>query len=425
MQQDRGPLSRRALLAALVGGGAALATRAVSGLDVASAVTPPVRLATTNSAYGDTTVQNTSPSTSARGLYGRGRGSGIAGANTSSGNMGALGQSSNGVFGQAFSTSGNGVRGVANTGSAAYGVWGSASAGTGVVGHGPTGVAGTSFTSDGAGVRGVANTGPEAAGLEGSSSSGFGVSGTGKVGVEGTTADGLNHGRLGQPSTGAQGVSSATNGTGVMGRADTGALAFGVWGRSTNGWAGYFSGDVQVTGTLGSTAAGFLVDHPQDPTGQLLGQAYVASHEMLSTYSGNVTTDADGRATVSLPGYVSALNEDFRYQLTVMGGFAQAIIAQKVRDGRFTIRTSEPGVEVSWQVTGVRADAYARAHPFRAERAKKGALAGRMLRPDLHGRAASLDVTAPRREARARRSPRVTAPAIDRKVRNADEESEA
>lgn len=425
MQQDRGPLSRRALLTALIGGGAAIAARTVSGLDVASAVTPPVRLATTNSAYGDTTVQNTSTSTAARGLYGRGRGSGVAGANTSSGNTGALGQSTNGVYGQAFSTSGNGVRGVANTGSAAYGVWGSASAGTGVVGQGTTGMAGTSFSTNGSGVRGVANSGADAAGVAGSSTAGFGVSGTGKVGVEGTTADGQNYGRLGQASTGAQGISSVNNGTGVMGRADTGALAFGVWGRSTNGWAGYFSGDVQVTGALGSTAAGFLVDHPQDPTGRLLGQAYVASHEMLSTYSGNVTTDADGRATVQLPGYVSALNEDFRYQLTVLGGFAQAVVGQKVRDGRFTIRTSEPGVEVSWQVTGVRADAYARTHPFRAERDKKGALAGRLLRPDLHGRSASLDVTAPRREARARRSPRLTAPAIDRKVRLANEDTDA
>ena len=65
MQQDRGPLSRRALIAALVGGGAALATRAVGGTDVVNAVQPPVRLATSNSGYGDTTVQNTSTSTTA------------------------------------------------------------------------------------------------------------------------------------------------------------------------------------------------------------------------------------------------------------------------------------------------------------------------------------------------------------------------
>jgi hypothetical protein len=271
----------------------------------------------------------------------------------------------------------------------------------------------------------VANAGTTAAGVSGASSSGYGVSGTGKVGVEGTTADGVNYGRLGQPSTGVQGVSGATNGTGVMGRAEGGALAFGVWGRSSSGWAGYFSGDVQVTGTLGSSAAAFTVDHPQDPAGRLLSQAYVASDEMLSTYSGNVRTGGDGRATVTLPGYVASLNEDFRYQLTVIGGFAQAIVAQKVRDGRFVIRTSEPGVEVSWQVTGVRADAYARRNPFRAERAKKGALAGRFLRPDLHGRPDGQDVTAVRKAPKARRAARVTRPEIERKLRSADEDPAA
>lgn len=417
MQQDRGPLSRRALLAAIVGGGAALATRAVGGAEIASAVAPPVRLASTNSGYGDTVVQNTSTSTIARGLHGRARGSGVTGTQSVNGNTGSLGQSANGVFGQAYTTSGNGVRGVANGGSLAYGVWGSAQSGTGVVGYGVTGVSGSSFSSGGSGLRGTANSGVDAAGVEGASSTGYGITGTGRIGVEGTTADGANYGRLGQVRTGVQGVSDAVNGSGVVGRADSGLLAFGVWGRSTGGYAGYFSGDVQVTGNLASTAAGFLVDHPQDPAGRLLGQAYVASHEMLSIYSGNVTTDADGRATVRLPGYVASLNEDFRYQLTVVGAFAQAIIGQKVRDGRFVIRTSAPGVEVSWQVTGVRADAFARSHPFVAERSKKGAMAGRLLRPDLHGRGASDDVTAVRREARIRRAPRVTRPTIDRKVR--------
>jgi hypothetical protein len=143
---------------------------------------------------------------------------------------------------------------------------------------------------------------------------------------------------------------------------------------------------------------------------------------MLSVYSGNVTTGADGKATVTLPDYVPALNTDFRYQLTVMGSFAQAIVAQKVRDGRFTIRTSEPGVEVSWQVTGVRDDAFARRHPFVAERAKKGAMVGRLLRPDLHGGAPTDDVTALHRESHAGRAPRVTSPTIDRKLRQAASE---
>ncbi|MFN8621724.1 MAG: hypothetical protein U0869_13360 [Chloroflexota bacterium] len=420
MQPDRGPLSRRALLAALVGGGAAIAGRAFTGVELASAAAPAVQLGVTNTGYGDTTVQNSAVTTTARGLWGRARGSGVAGTQTTSGNTGALGQATNGAFGQAFSSAGNGVRGVANNGPLAYGVWGSAQQGTGVVGQGPTGVAGASLGTDGTGVRGTANTGPGATGVAGASSQGFGVAGVGKVGVEGSVTGGTNYGRLGQATIAVHGVAGSSNGTGVQGVANTGALAFGVWGRSTSGYAGYFSGDVQVTGALNSTAAAFVVDHPANPAGQLLAQAYVASNEMLTTYSGNVTTDADGTAVVELPGYIHDLNDDFRYQLTVLGGFAQAVVGQKVRDGRFTIRTSEGGVEVSWQVTGVRADAFARKHPFQAERAKRGAMAGRLLRPDLHGRDAALDVTAVHRSTKARRGPLEVPATIDRKLRAED-----
>jgi len=50
------------------------------------------------------------------------------------------------------------------------------------------------------------------------------------------------------------------------------------------------------------------------------------------------------------PDSFQALNKDLRYQLTVMGTFAQAIVAGEVKDKRFTIKTSAPGVKVSWQV---------------------------------------------------------------------------
>jgi trimeric autotransporter adhesin len=66
---------------------------------------------------------------------------------------------------------------------------------------------------------------------------------------------------------------------------------------------------------------------------------------------------------VSLPDYFEALNGDFRYQLTVIGQFAQAIVAKKISANRFVIRTSNPNVDVSWQITGIRHDAYA--NPYR------------------------------------------------------------
>ena len=43
-----------------------------------------------------------------------------------------------------------------------------------------------------------------------------------------------------------------------------------------------------------------------------------------------------------LPEYFEALNSDFRYKLTVIGQFAQAIVASEISHNQFTIRTDKP-----------------------------------------------------------------------------------
>lgn len=95
---------------------------------------------------------------------------------------------------------------------------------------------------------------------------------------------------------------------------------------------------------------------------------------------------ARGGAVVTLPEWFEALNRDLRYQLTVIGTFAQAIVGDKVKNNRFTIRTSVPNVEVSWQVTGVRSDAAMAKHPFRAEEEKPRTERGTYLDPEAFGR---------------------------------------
>ena len=40
---------------------------------------------------------------------------------------------------------------------------------------------------------------------------------------------------------------------------------------------------------------------------------------------GNIITDGEGNATITLPVYFQSPNRDFRYQLTVIEQFAQAI----------------------------------------------------------------------------------------------------
>jgi hypothetical protein len=144
-------------------------------------------------------------------------------------------------------------------------------------------------------------------------------------------------------------------------------------------------GNLQVNGNLAKSTGSFQIDHPLDPANKYLYHSFVESPDMMNVYNGNVITNQRGVATVVLPDYFEALNRDFRYQLTVIGQFAQAIVAQEISANRFTIKTSKPGVKVSWQVTGIRHDAYADAHPIEVEVKKPPQEQGRYMHPELFG----------------------------------------
>jgi len=137
----------------------------------------------------------------------------------------------------------------------------------------------------------------------------------------------------------------------------------------------------------------FTMDHPLDPANKILVHAAAESNEVINFYSGNITTDANGKATVQLPDYFEAINKDFRYQLTVLGTFAQAIISKEVSNNKFEIATSVPNVKVSWEVKGVRNDAHMRQHPFVAEQNKVPAQVGKYWDPAAHNQPASKGVS--------------------------------
>jgi len=88
---------------------------------------------------------------------------------------------------------------------------------------------------------------------------------------------------------------------------------------------------------------------------------------MMNIYNGVAVLDSRGKAVVTLPDYFEALNKDFRYQLTCIGGAAPVYVAQEINDNRFLIAGGKPGLKVSWQVTGIRHDAYANAHRIPVE----------------------------------------------------------
>ena len=160
----------------------------------------------------------------------------------------------------------------------------------------------------------------------------------------------------------------------------------GVGGVGVAAYAGYFDGNIEVTGTVFGGAKDFKIDHPLDPANKYLVHTSVESSEMMNIYSGNVVTDELGIATVTLPDWFQAENTDFRYQLTVLGGrFAQAIVSKEVANNQFTISTNASNVKVSWQITAVRQDNYAKAHPVVVEQEKPATERGFYQNPELFG----------------------------------------
>jgi hypothetical protein len=149
------------------------------------------------------------------------------------------------------------------------------------------------------------------------------------------------------------------------------------------------TGTVNVNGTFTAGDKKFKIDHPLDPANKYLYHTSVESSEMMNIYTGNVTTDGSRLATVQLPEWFEALNTDFRYQLTAIGQFAQAIVASEINDNQFSIRTDKPNVKVSWQVTGVRHDAFANANQIPVEVEKAAADRGHYLYPEAFGQPAT------------------------------------
>lgn len=147
----------------------------------------------------------------------------------------------------------------------------------------------------------------------------------------------------------------------------------------------YLDGNVAIAGNVTKGGGSFKIDDPLDPASKYLSHSFVESPDMMNVYNGNITTDRHGFATVELPNYFEALNCDYRYQLKVIGQFAQATVAKEITHNRFIIKTNRPDVKVSWQVTGIRHDAYANAHRIPVEENKPPQELGHYLHPELFG----------------------------------------
>jgi hypothetical protein len=338
------------------------------------------------------------------GVFGSSTKNGVHGKSTSQTDSGVLGENTGGGYGVSGSTESK----------IGAGVWGNnAGSGPGVKGTSPTaGVYGESIGHDGDGVRGQI-TNSFGAGLSGISTDdiGDGVSGQSSgsgIGVRGTSENGV----------GVLGNAFLSGGIGVSGQGGAGGIGVSGIAAGIGGAAGVFLGNVTVLGDLtvgglifnhdlfltlrevggkvddccGVSAGGghgdnFLIDHPLDPANKLLSHAAVKSPDMKNVYDGVETLDAEGEAVVHLPAWFETLNDHFRYQLTPIGAPGPNLhIAHKIAHNSFKIAGGTPGMEVSWQVTGVRKDPRAEAHRLVVEQNKLAHERGYYVDPELYGR---------------------------------------
>jgi hypothetical protein len=220
------------------------------------------------------------------------------------------------------------------------------------------------------------------------------VDGSNSYGVFGVS-NGTSGGR------GVHGHAVSSTGTGVYGW-NTYYNIYGYLGGYTNAvygynantaqYAGYFAGNVRCTETLYKTSGAFKIDHPLDPANKYLNHSFVESPDMMNIYNGNVTLDSNGEAVVEMPEWFEALNRDFSYQLTCISGFAPVYIEEEITNNRFMIAGGNPGMKVSWQITGIRQDAYANAHRIPVEEDKVGEEVGKYQNPTEHGVSETLGI---------------------------------
>ncbi len=163
--------------------------------------------------------------------------------------------------------------------------------------------------------------------------------------------------------------------------AASGGTVYGVYGASFTGvnftgtaYAGYFQGNVTVTGTLSKGGGSFLIDHPLDPVNRILRHSFVESPEMMNIYKGRARL-ANGAATIALPDWFEALNhpETRQLSLTCVDGWSPLFRDGKIAGNRFTVRTTPAGnqeQEFDWVVYAVRNDKWARENPIIVEQDK-------------------------------------------------------
>jgi hypothetical protein len=143
------------------------------------------------------------------------------------------------------------------------------------------------------------------------------------------------------------------------------------------------------------------MDHPIDLANKYLHHSFVESSDLMNIYNGMATLDVNGEADIDFPDWFTAFNKDFRYQLTAVGPPGPNLhIAEELLDttiepsssrrynsnSRFRIACGTSGMNVSWQVTGIRRDPWANANRIQVEEEKPNTEQDYLIYPDFYGK---------------------------------------
>ncbi|NEO47027.1 MAG: hypothetical protein F6K55_24060 [Moorea sp. SIO4A3] len=346
---------------------------------------------------------------------------GVFGQVTSNGNgnkYGLYGNAIGGTTGSRFGVYGNASGGVTQYGGhfqavntnngTAYGVQGEVEGdenGTkyGLYGRATGGTAGSRYGVYGYASGGVNKYGGWFQAVNTNNRTAYGVFGT----VEGNE-NGTKYGFYGRATGGTTGSRygvygyANSNGTnskyGIRGFASGNeGNKYGVYGSASGSgtnYAGYFSGNVRVTGnlttgTITKPSGSFLIDHPLAPLNKTLRHNFVESPEDLCLYRGKVKLNAEGSATVKMPDYFAALTkeEEATVNLTPIGKKPFLVSYQWSPDYTEFELFGEANAEVAYLVLANRDDPAI--HQFRKpveeEKGNGNFEQGKLLYPEAYG----------------------------------------
>lgn len=189
----------------------------------------------------------------------------------------------------------------------------------------------------------------------------------------------------------AEGSGDAKYGVYAQAIGSGGLTSYGIYavasGSDTN-YAGYFAGNVRVTGSLTKGSGSFLIDHPQDPKNKTLRHNFVESPEYLCLYRGKAKIGASGKKQVKLPNYFTTLTKanEATIHLSSIGKKPHPLSYEWKDSFDAFFVYGEPNTEISYIVLADRDDPaiHILSRPVEEDKGNGNGVKGEYLHPEAY-----------------------------------------